>query len=52
MKPEMIWRYYQYYINYMLIGSARVLLFDSETHLFSSDAQNAYTVLAQADPIR
>ena len=26
------------------------IIFDSETHLFSSDAQNAYTVLAQANP--
>lgn len=49
MKPEIVWRY-EYYINYMLIDSPERIIFDSETHLFSSDAQNAYTVLAQANP--
>ena len=49
LKPTVTWQY-EYYINYMLLGTADAPVFGTEDHLFKETAKAIYTELAQAEP--
>lgn len=49
LKTTIVWQY-EYYINYMLLGTAECPVFEGEEHTFSEEAKEVYTELAQENP--